>query len=208
MPHSTAHSAASSSHSRQSSHGFAEERTDPEESLAEDRNYVTVMGPASQVTLAAVIQQTYLLSRGSLPREMLEQRPTDKIKFTGFVGINLLHRLCRLPEAVLDIYGLHTIGVLKRWAASGARHLRRTWTDPPVDCSHSGLSLRNAQQNRITTNRGSEMQLIALIHGQVFATLCWPAFRVPSPRLPTVIRYDRTTCRPGESMPMKLRDTN
>lgn len=169
MPHSTPRSADDSSLSCRSSHEFAEGRTDPEESLAEDREYVTVMGPASQVTVAAAIAQTYLLSRQSLPVDRREDRPVDKIKFTGFIGINLLHRRCQLPEPLLEDYSLHTIGVPGEWAASGLPHFQqRTCVDLPVYCSHSGLSSRKALRKIITPKIGSDMLPAALTRGQVF----------------------------------------
>ena len=48
----------------------------------------------SQVTLAAFIEQTYTWRRENLPLDVRRTITPNQIKFTGFVGINLLRRYC------------------------------------------------------------------------------------------------------------------
>lgn len=94
---------------------------------------MTVAGPASQVTLAAVIQQTYKLNYESLRGCEIggfEDGGFEKkaIKFTGFVGITLLHSLCQLPPHLHSHLDLHNIGIPGTMAVSrgSSRQMNRT----------------------------------------------------------------------------------
>lgn len=69
-------------------------RTDPGLRIEDCPEFVTVEGPTSQVTLAAFIQQTYMWRWDDLPSDLRRTIRPNEIKFTGFVGINLLRRYC------------------------------------------------------------------------------------------------------------------
>lgn len=121
MPHSTASPARSAHHSRHSSRATTPRlRTeDPPVRLPDfGSDFVTVAGPASQVTLAAVIQQTYKLNYESLPGSVSGDFEKKAVKFTGFVGISLLHSFCQLPPDLHGNFDLHNIGIPGDMAAS------------------------------------------------------------------------------------------
>ena len=84
MPRITPHGPEASAHVRH--WPTPDPRTDPGLRIEDCPEFVTVEGPASQVTLAAIIQQTY--------RQARQELPSHQIKFTGFVGVNLLRRYC------------------------------------------------------------------------------------------------------------------
>ncbi|KWU46060.1 hypothetical protein RHOSPDRAFT_32540 [Rhodotorula sp. JG-1b] len=118
MPHSTASPARSPHHSRHSSRpSTPRPRASSHAGIPQfGPDFVTVAGPASQVTLAAIIQQTYKLNYESLRGCEIggfEDGSFEKkaIKFTGFVGITLLHSLCQLPPDLHSHLDLHNIGI-------------------------------------------------------------------------------------------------
>jgi len=96
-------------------------------SISQCRELVTVEGPASAITLAAVMQQTYQLQWSELSHRLQANLqadfPEDKLRFTSFVGINLLRRFCSLNaedegEDSFDHLDLHKIGIPGQLAAS------------------------------------------------------------------------------------------
>lgn len=62
--------------------------------IADCPDFVTVEGPASQITLAAVIQHTYMQRRAALTDTLRAVIGEKRLVFTGLVGLNLLHRYC------------------------------------------------------------------------------------------------------------------
>ena len=87
MPRNTSHRAESSAPLRASS----VRRRGP---LSRSPDFVSLDGPPSQIWLAAFIQHTFMNERNKLPAPIRDQIKPSQIKFTGFVGINLLWRHC------------------------------------------------------------------------------------------------------------------
>lgn len=78
-------------------------RTDRSLSVAECSTFCAIAGPASQMTVAAVIAQTYeTLIRDRLPEAARAQLPRDDLRFGGLVGINVLRRHAELWPATRD----------------------------------------------------------------------------------------------------------
>lgn len=93
MPPRVLARAETSASAPRSSHWLTPDpRTDPYLRIEDCPEFVTVEGPASQVTLAAFIQQTYTWRRENLPSDRRRMIRPNQIVFTGFVGINLLRR--------------------------------------------------------------------------------------------------------------------
>ena len=97
MSHNPFHPAQRSTNSNRRSQGPPpppDPRTDPELTVADYPEFVTVEGPASQVALAAVIQKTYMQRRAALLDTLPAAVGEKRVVFTGLVGLNMLHRFC------------------------------------------------------------------------------------------------------------------
>ncbi|GAA5986031.1 hypothetical protein JCM10908_006377 [Rhodotorula pacifica] len=104
-------------------------RTDRALPIAEAPGYVAVQGPASQVIVAAIIQQTYLLHRQDMTAAMRDHFAEDQIKFTSFVGINLLRRYCQETGSCLRMdFQTTPIGTITKPANSMAALHLNSWT--------------------------------------------------------------------------------
>ena len=96
MPHSTrpSQAASHSTHSRPSSP--VDPRIDPHLRIADTPGFVTVDGPASHLTLAAVLQQTSQLQWDCLSYDLQTQYSGSGFLVTRLAAVGVLHRYCRL----------------------------------------------------------------------------------------------------------------
>mgnify|MGYP006876456039 CR=1 FL=1 len=88
---------ASSRHRSPSAVGHARRRLTPSVVQNADTPGFVTAGDPQQETAAAVIQQTDEQLHKSLPEQVQGLMPAKRIKFTSFVGIQLLRRRCQLP---------------------------------------------------------------------------------------------------------------
>lgn len=110
-------------------------RTDTRVRITAIPGYMTVAGPTSQAIAACCIQQTYELLRQNLPPELQRRDlPQDRIRFTSFVGINLLRAWCGLPahNAGLSYLDTHNIGIPEELAASSPSFLPSAQSSGPI----------------------------------------------------------------------------